>query len=78
MKTVSMLEFRHHAEKIIDQVQQGQRMILTRRGKPVARLEPIIEKTLDADDPFYSLAELAEPGGGSLSNDQIDDILYGE
>ena len=36
MKTVSMLDFRHHAEKIIDQVQKGQRMILTRRGKPVA------------------------------------------
>ena len=78
MKTVSMLDFRHHAEKIIAQVQKGQRIILTRRGKPVARLEPIVPETLDADDPFYALAELAEPGGGSLSNAQIDDILYGQ
>jgi prevent-host-death family protein len=78
MKTISMLDFRHHAEKIIDQVQKGERMILTRRGKPVARLEPIVQEKVDADDPFYSLAELAEPGGASLTNAQIDDILYGK
>ena len=77
MKTISMLDFRHHAEKIIDQVQKGQRMILTRRGKPVARLEPIVPEVVDADDPFYSLTDLAEPGA-SLSNAQIDDILYGK
>ena len=77
MKTISMLDFRHHAEKIIDQVQKGQRIILTRRGKPVARLEPIVREKVDADDPFYSLAELAEPGA-SLTNAQIDDILYGK
>jgi len=78
MKTISMLDFRHHAEKIIDQVQKGQRIILTRRGKPVARLEPIVQENVDADDPFYSQAELAEPGGASLTNAQIDDILYGK
>jgi prevent-host-death family protein len=78
MKTVSMLDFRHHAEKIIDQVQKGTRMILTRRGKPVARLEPILPESFDADDPFYSLDELADDGGASLTNAQIDDILYGK
>jgi prevent-host-death family protein len=78
MKTVSMLDFRQHAEKIIAQVQKGERMILTRRGKPVARLEPILQKTVDADDPFYALDDLSDGSGGSLSNTQIDDILYGQ
>ena len=78
MKTVSMVDFRHHAEEIIARVRKGQRMILTCRGKPVARLEPILPESVDADDPFYSLAELAEPGGASLTNAQIDDILYGK
>jgi len=78
MKTVTMLDFRHNAEKILAQVQKGERIILTNRGKPVARLEPITPESVDADDPFYSLAELAEAGGGSLSNAQIDDILYGQ
>jgi prevent-host-death family protein len=78
MKSVSMLDFRLHAEKIIDQVQKGQRLILTRRGKPVARLEPIIAPSLDADDPFYSLSDKAGDGGEALSNAQIDDLLYGQ
>jgi len=78
MKTVSMLDFRLHAEKIIALVQKGQRMILTRRGKPVARLEPINHESVDADDPFYTLCELSDESGDSLDNSQIDDILYGK
>ena len=78
MKTISMLDFRHHTEKIIGQVQKGQRMILTCRGKPVARLEPIVKETVDADDPFYSLDELSDSSGAALTNAQIDDILYGQ
>ena len=77
MKTLSMLDFRLNAERIIAQVQKGQRMILTRRGKPVARLEPISPDTPDADDPIYSLADLAV-SGEPLSNSQIDEILYGK
>jgi antitoxin (DNA-binding transcriptional repressor) of toxin-antitoxin stability system len=76
MKTITMLYSRLHAEQIIAQVQKGQRMILTRRGKPVARLEPIMPKTLDVDDPFYSLDKLSSESGESLSNFHIDDILY--
>lgn len=72
-----MLDFRLDAERIIAQVQKGQRMILTRRGKPVARLEPIVKPAPDAEDPFYSLTDLAEKGQ-SLSNAQIDELLYGQ
>jgi prevent-host-death family protein len=77
MKTVSMLDLRRNAERIIAQVQKGQRVILTRRGKPVARLEPIIDEAPDAEDPFYSLTELAE-AGDSLTNGQIDEVVYGQ
>jgi antitoxin (DNA-binding transcriptional repressor) of toxin-antitoxin stability system len=78
MKTVTMLEFRLHADRILSQVQQGERIVLTYRGKAVARLEPIVSKTLDADDPFYSLDSTTETTGESLSNTQIDEILYGQ
>jgi len=77
MKKISLLDFRHDAERILSQVQKGQRMILTRRGKPVARLEPILKTSQDPEDPFYTLTDLAE-SGKSLSNSQIDDILYGD
>jgi prevent-host-death family protein len=78
MKSISMLEFRLHAEEVIEQVRKGQRLILTRRGKPVARLEPIAPEELDGDDPFYRLAELSTKAGQPLSNRQMDDILYGQ
>lgn len=77
MKKISMLDFRLDAERIIARVQKGERLILTRRGKPVAQLVPIAERTVSADDPFYSLCDFAEPGE-SLSNEEIDDIVYGE
>ena len=77
MKKISMLDRRLDAERIIGQVQKGERMILTRRGKPVARLEPIEAESPDADDPFYSLSDLAE-SGSSISNQQIDGLLYGQ
>ena len=78
MKTISMLELRQHAEKIIAQVAKGQSMILTRRGKPVARLEPIVPESINAGDPFYSLDALSDVTGESLTNEQIDETLYGQ
>ena len=78
MDTVSMAEFRRDAEAIIRKALQGKRMILTYRGKPVMRLEPIRDGLPDPDDPFYALAELADSGGKSLTNEQMDRIVYGE
>lgn len=77
MKTVTLLEFRQHADKIIAKVVKGERLILTRRGKPVVRLEPIASEPISADDPFYSIADLAQ-AGESLTNQQIDEIVYGK
>ena len=78
MKTISMLEFLRDAERIIRQVERGQRIVLTYRGKPVARLEPIASPTMDEDDPFYEIYKLAEASGESLSNREIDEIIYGK
>lgn len=76
MKQVSMVDFRLDAERIIAQVQRGHSLILTRRGKPVARLEPIRSESPSDDDPFYSLCDLAVEGE-SLTNRQMDEIVYG-
>ena len=71
-----MLEFRKDAEHVVRQIQAGERLILTYRGKPVARLEPMEEPGVDVTDPFYSLDRLADAEGKSLSNREMDDILY--
>jgi len=77
MKTISMLELRQNAEEIVRRAQRGQRMVLTYRGKPVMRLEPIVEEKAPSDDPFYKLHKLASTSGAGLTNDKIDEIVYG-
>ena len=77
MKTVSVLDFRKNTQKILTLVQSGHRMVLTLRGKPVMRLEPIEDGTLDSTDPFYRLGEKAVKAGASRSNRQMDKLIYG-
>lgn len=75
--TVALTAFRNNAEAILRRVGRGERLILTYRGRPVARLEPIRSAELDPDDPIYRLPEIAAKGGGSLSNEEMDRIIYG-
>ena len=76
MRRISLPEFRRDAEAVIRQAQQGQRMILTYRGKPVLRLEPIREQAAASDDPFYSLGRLASRDADALTNEEIDKVIY--
>ena len=76
-KTVSMLELRQRAGEIVAQVRRGEKLVLTYRGRPAIRLEPLRPESASADDPFYRLADLAGAGGKSLSNEEIDKIVYG-
>jgi prevent-host-death family protein len=76
MEEVSLLEFRRDARAVIRKVRQGKRLVLTYRGKPVMRLEPIRADKIDPNDPFYTITQLAIPHGRSLSNEAIDQIVY--
>ena len=76
MEKVSILEFRRDAEAVIRKVRQGKRLILTYRGQPVMRLEPIRDRKIGPEDPFYALSQLATPKGRSLTNEEIDRIVY--
>lgn len=76
MRTVTMLELRRDAEGVLRRVKRGEHLVLTRRGEPVARLEPLVLGADVGDDPFYRLGELA-CDGPSLDNSQIDEALYG-
>ena len=78
MKTVSMLDFRNRAGRIIAQVQKGQEMVLTYRGKPVLRLQPFREDEIAEEDPFYTLDRHSDAQGKSLTNRQMDKTIYGK
>ena len=79
MKTVTMLEFRKNAEGILRRVRNGERFVLSHRGRAAARLEPIAEAGADpANDPFLTISQRALPSPkGKTRHSDIDRILYG-
>jgi len=77
MKTVSMLEFRKNALKVVGLIRKGQSVLMTYRGKPVCRLEPVEDnQSPDINDAFYQIASLAEDMGNPLTNGEMDQIIY--
>lgn len=80
MKTVTMLEFRQDAEGVLRRVAKGERFVLSHRGKPAARLEPLTTAPASdpASDPFLGIARRAKPSRkGKTKHADIDHILYG-
>lgn len=79
MKTISMLEFRRHARRAIDALRRGERLLLTYRGEPVARLEPVGADTRDVpeNDPLLHVDDYAVEGPGTLTNEEMDRLIYG-
>jgi antitoxin (DNA-binding transcriptional repressor) of toxin-antitoxin stability system len=80
MKEMTMLEFRRNARRALDAVRRGERIVLTYRGKAVARLEPIRPEATDVpdDDPLLRIEDFALDGPGApLPNEAIDRIVYG-
>lgn len=77
MKTVTMLEFRRHADRVLRRLEGGERLLLTYRGRPVARLEPVAGEAIRSDDPFYSLPVIDDPEARSLTNAEMDREIYG-
>ena len=78
MTSVSMVELRRDAEGVLHRIGRGERLVLTYRGRPVARLEPYVESAPLAGDPIYRLADSAVDQGESLGNEEIDAVVYGQ
>lgn len=78
MESVTMLEFRRQTDDVLRRLRNGERLLLTYRGRPVATLEPVNDGPITADDPFYSLDELADENAPPLTNEEMDRAVYGE
>ena len=80
MKTVTMLQLRRNAAGILRRIAKGEHFILSHRGKPAARLEPVAGAgTYDVDDdPFLTIGRRAKRSPkGKTRHQDIDRILYG-
>ena len=79
MKTVTLSQFRKDAENILRRVELGERLILSRRGRPAIRLEPMgtVENSDVENDPFISVGKRGIPSAKEKTkHSEIDKILY--
>jgi prevent-host-death family protein len=58
MGTTTITEAKNKLSALIDRVQAGESIVILERGRPVARLEPIVEQ----EDPTGRLARLERAG----------------
>jgi len=77
---LSMLELRQNAADIMKGLDQGMKYTLTYRGRTVGKLipPPQAAQSVPNDDAIYHLEHFISDGPeGSLSNDDIDRVIYG-
>ncbi len=80
MNLVTMVEFRRNAAGVLRRVARGERLVLSHRGKPTVRLEPLkpAVRRVGGDDPFLSIHRRATPSRkGATRHADLDAILYG-
>jgi prevent-host-death family protein len=80
MKTVTMLDFRQNAQSVLRRVAKGERLLLSHRGKPAARLEPLTTapNNVLSNDPFLTIGSRASASPkGKTRHADIDRIVYG-
>lgn len=53
MTTVTLSEAKTHLSHLLDQVQAGEEIVITRRGQPIARITPV-------EKPKQAVKSLAE------------------
>lgn len=73
MKTVGVYEAKTHLPKLLDEVSEGATIVITRHGKPVARLMPMERPKRDIDEIIEAFRQIRErtlpdPDGWSLKD----------
>ncbi len=63
MTTVDACEAESNFLRLLAEVEAGETIIITKNGRPVARLDPIVPETLalSADDAFERLLAMSQP-----------------
>jgi antitoxin (DNA-binding transcriptional repressor) of toxin-antitoxin stability system len=73
-----MLELRKNAQGILRRIAKGERFVLSHRGRPAARLEPLAPVAPPDGDPFLGIGRRATASPkGKTRHEDIDQILYG-
>ena len=71
MTTVTAYEAKTHLPRLIRQVERGETVIITRHGKPVARLAPIEDRQAEVAEAIERIKRLRR----RLPKVSIEDLL---
>jgi prevent-host-death family protein len=78
---VNIHDAKTRLSQLVARVERGERITIARAGRPVAVLAPparAVRSRLPPDDPLLHLDTFAVDGpGGSLTNEDIDRLVYG-
>lgn len=74
MNEVSIRELRNHGGEVVDRVQAGECLTVTRSGSPVAELRPVPRRALDAATLLERWRHLRPVDPARLRSD-IDDLI---
>ncbi len=75
MKKASVAEVQHNLNSVLKFVEQGEKVLITRRNKVIAKIEPVYDITTDDWPSFYERAEemFAERKGKTPEQLILDD-----
>lgn len=74
MSEVSIRELRNHGGEVVDRVERGERITITRAGRPVAELRPLPRPKLTGEALAERWRNLPYVDPGKLRAD-IDEIM---
>jgi prevent-host-death family protein len=74
MNEVSIRDLRNHGGEVIDRVQAGERLTVTRDGRPVAELRPLPGRSVRASTLLVRWSRVPVIDPGRLRAD-LDDVI---
>ncbi len=77
MSNVSIRDLRNHGGEVVERAERGERLTITRAGKPVAQLVALPRSAAPLDELRRRWAKLPDVDPAALRRD-IDDILDSE
>ena len=74
MSRVTIRDLRNHGGEVVDRVLAGESLVVTRSGKPVARLQPVRRPGLRAEELLARWSTLPPVNPEKLKRD-LDEVL---
>jgi len=74
MGSVTVRDLRNHGGEVLDRVEAGERVTVTRHGRPVAELVPLLPRALSGEELVARAAALPSVDPAKLAAD-VDAVL---